>query len=147
MKTVIHRATAALMLVLLALVAVPLARAQQSAQATTDAADPALRPHGSNKWRIEFDERAKSDGTLMFRIWPSGADPVLVEVPVRDGMSENHIAQAVRDAIGARLGKGYHVETDDGEDVLVKSRHGTGDFGIDLVSNTVRDVDIDLERE
>lgn len=66
---------------------------------------------------------------------------------VLDGQSENHIAKSARDALGVALGKGFHVETDDGEDVLVKARHGTGDFGLQLISNTARDVDIKLRRE
>lgn len=147
MKIITLRAAAAALLVLLSLLVAPLVRAQQTPLPASDAADPAVRPHASNKWRIAFDERAKSDGTITLRVWPAAADPILIEVPIKDGVSENHIAQAVRDAIGTRLGKGYHVETDDGEDVLVKARHGTKDFGLDLVSNTVRDVDIKLRRE
>lgn len=147
MKIITLRAATALLLVLLSLLAVPLARAQTSPLPASDAADPAVRPHASNKWRIAFDERAKSDGTITFRVWPADGEPILIEVPIKDGVSENHIAAAVRDVIGTRLGKAYHVETDDGEDVLVKARHGTKDFGLDLVSNTVRDVDIKLHRE
>jgi len=147
MKIIALRAATALLLVLLSLLVVPWARAQQTPPPASDAADPAVRPHDSNRWRIAFDERAKSDGTITFRVWPAGSDPILIEVPIRDGLSENHIAAAVRDAIGTRLGSAYHVETDDGEDVLVKARHGTGNFGIDLLSTTVRDVDIKLRRE
>lgn len=147
MKIITLRALTAVMLILLSLLLVPLARAQQAPLPTTDAADLATRPLSSNKWRIAFDERAKSDGTITFRIWPAAAEPILIDIPIKDGVSENHIASAVRDAIGTRLGKAYHVETDDGEDVLVKARRGTGDFGLELLGNSVRDVDVHLHRE
>lgn len=125
-----------------------LAFAQAPAGApTTVAAAETERPRASNKWRIAFDERAKSDGTISFRVWPKDAPPLQVDVAVLDGQSENHIAKSARDALGVALGKGFHVETDDGEDVLVKARHGTGDFGLQLISNTARDVDIKLRRE
>lgn len=113
----------------------------------TVAAPETERPRASNKWRIVFDERAKSDGTISFRVWPKDAPPLQVDVAVLDGQSENHIAKSARDALGVALGKGFHVETDDGEDVLVKARHGTGDFALQLISNTARDVDIKLRRE
>jgi hypothetical protein len=114
-----------------------LAFAQAPAGApTTVAAAETERPRASNKWRMAFDERAKSDGTIRFRVWPKDAPPLQVDVAVLDGQSENHIAKSARDALG-----------DDGEDVLVKARHGTGDFGLELISNTARDVDIKLRRE
>ncbi|WP_421567116.1 hypothetical protein [Stenotrophomonas sp. PD6] len=105
------------------------------------------RPRHSNKWRIVFDERAKSDGTISFRIWPKDGAPQQVDVAVIDGQSENRIASSARDALRVALGKGFHVEVDDGEDVLVKARRGTGDFGLQLIGNTARDVDIKLRRE
>lgn len=104
-------------------------------------------PRPSNKWRISFDERAKSDGVISFRVWPGDAPPLQIDVPIVDNLSENKIAATVRDAIGTQLGSAYHVEVDDGEDVLVKARHGTKDFGIELIGNTVRDVDISMHRE
>ncbi len=41
----------------------------------------------------------------------------------------------------------YHVERDDGEDVLVKKRHGTPDFELEVTSNTVDGVHINKDRE
>ena len=138
---------------LLALAGLPLllpfttnAQAPTGAQAST-AVPGTERPRGSNKWRIVFDERAKSDGTITFRIWPKDGQPLQIDVPVVDGQSENHIASSARDALKVGLGKGFHVEVDDGEDVLVKARRGTGDFGLQLIGNTARDVDIKLRRE
>ncbi|WP_448142785.1 hypothetical protein [Stenotrophomonas bentonitica] len=140
----------ALVSIIVAVLAVLPQRASSQATVDTPAvagAAEAERPRASNKWRIVFDERAKSDGTISFRVWPKDAPPLQVDVAVLDGQSENHIAKSARDALGVALGKGFHVETDDGEDVLVKARHGTGDFGLQLISNTARDVDIKLRRE
>jgi len=143
-----YRVALSLLLAGAILVAAPLVRAQASPTATGAAAPAeAERPRPSNKWRIKFDERAKSDGTISFRIWPREGAPLQVDVPVVDGQSENRIASSARDALRVALGKGFHVEVDDGEDVLVKARHGTPDFGVQLVGNTARDVDIKLRRE
>lgn len=142
------RVVLSLLLSAIILIAAPLVRAQQAPPSSATAAPAdAERPRSSNKWRIVFDERAKSDGTIRFRVWPRGGTPVQVDVAVVDGESENHIAAAARAALRVALGKGYHVEIDDGEDVLVKARHGTGDFGLQLVASTVKDVDIKLRRE
>lgn len=146
----IHPCRAALSVLLAAtiLVAAPLVRAQTPPSAAGAVAPSATeRPRPSNKWRIKFDERAKSDGTVSFLIWPRDGVPLQVDVPVVEGQSENRIAASARDSLRVALGKGFHVEIDDGEDVLVKARHGTPDFGVQLLGNTARDVDITLRRE
>lgn len=109
---------------------------------------PDLRaPRVSNKWRILFDESSKSDGTILFRVWKDGVTPVDVPVTVRDNQGENAVARAARDALRSALGKGYKVETDDGEDVLLKKSGSTRNFIVALVSSTVKDVDISIGRE
>ncbi len=137
-----------LVLAAAALAAAPWVVARAKAQAgSTASAVEVERPRPSNKWRIVFDERAKSDGTINFLVWPREGSPLQVDVAVVKGQSENHIAAAARGAFGVALGKDYHVEVDDGEDVLVKARHGTGDFGLQLLGSTVRDIDVKLHRE
>jgi hypothetical protein len=79
----------------------------------------------SNKWRLEFSGGADSDGT-----------------------GENHVAKDVVKGLKAQLPEdGYHVERDDGEDVLIKKRHGAADFDVEVVSNTVKGVRIHPDRE
>ncbi|MCD9087077.1 hypothetical protein [Stenotrophomonas sp. SY1] len=133
----------------LVLATTPLVRAQDpiATGATGTTSSQAERPRASNKWRIAFDERAKSSGTISFRIWPANDAPFQVDVAVTEGESENRIASTTRNALRDQLGEGFHVEVDDGEDVLVKARHGTGDFGLELLSSTARDVDITIRRE
>jgi hypothetical protein len=105
-------------------------------------------PHGlSNKWRIEVSEGAKSDGIMLFRVSPKDQAAIDVRVHINDGLRENMVAKAIKNAFRKQLPKGYHVERDDGEDVLVKRSWGTPRFGLELVSSDVKAVRIDLEKE
>jgi hypothetical protein len=105
-------------------------------------------PRPENKWRIECSEGANSDGEIVFRVTPLGGQPIEVRAAIEDGTSENAVARRVRDAFRAALPKeSYSVETDDGEDVLLKKRYGAKDFSLELVSNGVKGVRLDVERE
>jgi hypothetical protein len=87
----------------------------------------------SNKWRIEVSEGANSDGEIVFRVEPMGGQPMEVRVAVKDGTRENAFARTIRDEMQAQLPKdGYHVEVDDGEDVLVKAKGGAANFDLNL---------------
>ena len=102
----------------------------------------------SNKWRIEVSEGANSDGEIVFRVEPVGGEAMEVRVAVKDGTRENAVAKTIRDAFEAQLPEeGYHVEVDDGEDVLVKAKRGAADFDLNLMDNTVKSVRINLDRE
>jgi hypothetical protein len=80
----------------------------------------------SNKWRVEFSEGADSDGVIMFRVTPIGGQSIDVSASIDDGTGENSVAGKVGDAFKAQLPDGaYHVEKDDGEDVLVKRAAST----------------------
>ena len=100
----------------------------------------------SNKWRIEFDDKAQTDGTITLSVTPASGTPVRAEAAIPAGTHENHIARLVRDSLKSALGGGYNVEVDDGEDVLVK-QDGVGNFDMKLVSSTVTGLEIELERE
>jgi hypothetical protein len=101
----------------------------------------------SNKWRIEVSEGANNDGTIVFRVTPKEGTPVDVTVQIKDGRSENGVAIDIRDTLKKSLdSKVYHVERDDGEDVLVKKRKGP-DFELKLVESTVKGTRIHIEKE
>jgi hypothetical protein len=105
-----------------------------------------VRPE--NKWRIECSEGANSDGAIVFRVTPKDGAPLDVRVAIENGTSENAIARRIRDEFRKTLPKDdYSVETDDGEDVLVKARFGKPTFSLELVGKDVAGVRIDLERE
>ncbi|MEN8213521.1 MAG: hypothetical protein ABFR19_04075 [Pseudomonadota bacterium] len=102
----------------------------------------------SNKWRIEVSEGANSSGDMLFRVSPKGQPATDVNVHITDNMRENVVAIAIMDAFRAQLpSDGYHVERDDGEDVLVKRRGSTPNFGLQLISSDVKSVRINLDKE
>lgn len=101
----------------------------------------------SNKWRIEVSGGANSDGSITLAVAPVGQDPVTVEIPLTNGKGENAVASLISKSLKAKLGKGFKVEVDDGEDVLVKQRGSTPDFEITLVNSTVKGVRLNLQHE
>jgi hypothetical protein len=102
----------------------------------------------SNKWRIEVNHDAGSAGEIVFKLSPVGGQPLEVRVSVAEGTKENHVAKAIRDAFVAQLpAEGFHVEVDDGEDVLVKKAHSAADFDMMVVSSTVGNVTLNLDKE
>jgi len=102
----------------------------------------------SNKWRIECSESAKSDGVIRFLVTPKDGEPIAVEVPIADGRSENGVARDLRDGFRATLDpKKFHIETDDGEDVLVKKKRGQPNFELKLVESTVKAVRLHVQKE
>jgi hypothetical protein len=102
----------------------------------------------SNKWRLQFNGGADSDGVITITVLPKGGEPITTEIAVKDGTGENAVAKTVVAGLKANLPKdGYHVERDDGEDVLIKKRRGAADFDISIDSNTVKGVRINPDRE
>lgn len=117
------------------------------ALATTAATAEDKAPVYSNKWRIEVDERAQSDGTIQFRLTPKEGTPTDVSVTIAKGRGENDIAKDIRDAMKTALdAKAFHVEVDDGEDVLVKKKKGP-DFALELVQTSVMATKLEIEKE
>lgn len=102
---------------------------------------------GSNKWRIKFNHSARSDGTIVLNISSKDEAPMTVTTQVPKGTSEDHVAKLVRDSLRAQLGEHYHIEIDDGEDVLVKKHFGQPDLDISLGSNTVQGVTVKFHKE
>jgi len=96
----------------------------------------------SNKWRLEVDGHASTAGTVQLSITPEGGTAQQVDVPVAKGVHENSVARLIRDALKAALGKGYHVEIDDGEDVLVKRRGSHPKLDIVIAGNSVQGIKV-----
>lgn len=108
---------------------------------------PVAHAEPSNKWRVEFDHSAHSDGSIILRVAPVGGTPIDVETKVPKGNTENQVAKAVRDSLQVALGKGFKVSIDDGEDVLIRKTGKTPNFDLTLVSSSVTGLEIELERE
>lgn len=101
----------------------------------------------SNKWRIEISGNARSNGVIVLRVVPVGGAATDVEILIPEDADENHVALLIRDGLFAALDKGYRVERDDGEDVLIKRRHRRPDFDLILVTNSVEGVSMRLQHE
>ncbi len=108
---------------------------------------PLAHAETSNKWRIELDHSAKSDGSIVLRVAPKEGAPIDAEAAIPKGKTENEVAHALRDSLKVALGKGYVVEVDDGEDVLIKTKGKTKPFELTLVNSSVTGLEIELERE
>ena len=102
----------------------------------------------SNKWRIQISEGAKSDGELRFLISPKDGTPLEVAVEIKDGRWENGIAKDIRDRLRQALdAKAFHVEVDDGEDVLVQKRGKAPRFELRLLESTVKATRIGIDKQ
>jgi hypothetical protein len=101
----------------------------------------------SNKWRVEFNHSSDNDGEIVFRVSPVGGTPIDVATKIPKGTGENHVAQLVKKSLNAKLGKGYHVEVDDFEAVLLQKQGDTPNFDLVIASNSVSGIAVDLKRE
>jgi len=127
----------------------PLPEAAVNADAPADAPLDRSKLRYSNKWRIVFDNRAKTNGTLVFRMTLQGsdADPVIVRIPIKKGTGENNAADAVKLALRKAFPKKFKVEGDDGESVLVKLNFVEGRSSLELLSNDVKNLKIKIRKE
>ena len=125
----------------------PAATTPAATEATEAPATPAAPLKLSNKWRIEVSEGANNTGTLLFRVTPDKGVATDVLVDVKKGRGENGVATDIKNTFKQALDpKVYHVETDDGEDVLVKKRKGP-DYEVKLVESTLKGTRIYLDKE
>ena len=116
-------------------------------EATAAPASPAAPLKLSNKWRIKVSEGANNTGTLLFRVTPDKGTATDIVVNIDKGRSENGVATDVKNTFKKALDpKVYHVETDDGEDVLVKKRKGPN-FEVKFVESTLKGTRINIDKE
>jgi hypothetical protein len=110
-------------------------------------ASPAAPLKLSNKWRIKVREGANNTGTLLFRVTPDKGTATDIVVNIDKGRSENGVATDIKNTLKKVLdAKVYHVETDDGEDVLVKKRKGPN-FEVKFVESTLKGTRIYIDKE
>ena len=104
-------------------------------------ADPA------HKWRVEFGGRAASDGIVVLRLNPINGKSIDVETRIPARSSEENVARAVADSLRYSLGERYHIETDDGEDVIIRSAGDGPKFDLVLERSSVSGLEVDIDRE
>ncbi len=98
-----------------------------------------------SKWRVEFDHWAETDGELVLRIAPLNGSPIDVSTRISKDTTENTAADLVSGALKAQLGKGYKVEVDDGEDVVIKKSGKTPKFEVSMVSSSVTGLNVKIK--
>lgn len=101
----------------------------------------------SNKWRIVVDGSTRSGGTVVLRVTPVGGTAQDIETQIPASTGENQVARILTASVKAALGKGYHVERDDWEAVLIKRRGKTPNFEVTLVSSSLEGTSFRLKRE
>ena len=101
----------------------------------------------SNKWRLQFSGAAESPGELVFEVTDSAGAAYRVRVAIEGNDGENRVSSKARRALDKQLPRGWRVERDDGEDVLVKRRFYHPRFHIRLASSSVDGVRIGFDRE
>jgi hypothetical protein len=102
----------------------------------------------SGNWRIKFDGRTDNEGVVVLRLAPieGGGDPVEVETKIPSGTSENNAAELVSGSLKAVLGeKNYRIGTDDGEDVVIRTRGKSKKFELTMVSTTLTGLSIKVK--
>lgn len=85
---------------------------------------------------------------MIFRFSFEDRPSIDVEVGVVEGARENKVASVIKDAFRTQLSRDdFHIEKDDGEDVLVKRWGDTPRFALVLITNNVKSVRIRLDKE
>lgn len=117
--------------------------------ADTPADTPAEKPAGkpSGKWKLEMDNSSASEGEIVLRFAPVNMTPVDVTTKFPKGVGENEAARILRDSLKAALGKGYKIQVDDGEEVLIRKNGKTPKFEITQVSSTVEGLIVKIKRD
>ena len=112
-----------------------------AAAASIAQADPAA------KWRIQFGDYTSNDGTIAFQITPEGGAAVDVETKISKGSGATTVARTVKDSLKAALGEGYKVETDDGQDVIVRANSKTPKFDLTFAGSTLAGLSVRFKKE
>lgn len=108
----------------------------------------AIDANDSNKWRLQVSGGAESDGVIVITVTTADSQSIVTEIGINKGTGENHVARRIVRGLESQLpGDRFHVERDDGEDVLIKRKLGEGAFDVNVNSNTVKGVRINRDRE
>jgi len=112
-----------------------------AAAASVAQADPAA------KWRIQFGEYSANDGTITFHVAPEGGTAVDIETKISKGSGATSVARKVNDSLKASLGDGYDIETDDGQDVIIRAVSKTPKFDLTLAGSTLAGTSVRFRKE
>jgi len=140
------RLAATVLSALMAFGVLAVAQAQSTAPAAPAAAQAKRPGDAGNAWRIKFDRSAKADGVLHFRLWPYNAEPIDINIPVKQGQTENAMARMTSDAFQAALDNNDFASDVKKDFAFVRAKHGNRRFALELLEHPAG-TDIDLYRE
>jgi hypothetical protein len=128
-------------------VGLPPAFAQDAPAAAAPAADESHRPGDiGQRWRIEYERSAQTDGEILLRLWPHNQPPIAVTIPVKQGDTGNGLARTTREILRDTLDKNKFFVEDGQRFVSIVAFNGERRFALELVSNSADGLGIDLER-
>jgi hypothetical protein len=125
----------------------PAAAPESAAAAAAAPAAPAEKLSYTDDYRITVNHDATGDGEIAFRLVTQKEGTTHdIKVAIKKDTSENNVARAIKDVFKAQLKKGYSVEGEDGESVIIEG-HGGKKYSLVLVSNTVPGVAVSIHHD
>ena len=105
-----------------------------------------------DEWKIGVSGNAVTAGSISFTLTfepdnnGSARDPITINIPVPANTSEEDIVSLLGDSFSSALGAdGFDVAVSWGEHVKVEAEGDLPEFAIALTSNTVQNVNIEIE--
>lgn len=142
-------AAAALLVSTTALAQTPAPEAQPAAapEAAAAPAAPAAKLSYTDDYRIAVNHDATSDGEILFRITTKKEGTTHdIKVAIKKGTGENDVARAIKAAFKAQLKKGYSIEGESGENVIIEGSGGK-EYSLVMVSNTVGGIAVSIHHD
>lgn len=151
----LHRILLVLPLALACAGAAPAAAQQPQAEAAPAAAPATLSvPAGERpgdfgqRWQVEFDNTAQSDGRIVFHLWQYDEQgPTEIVIPVKQGDTRQRIAVAARDIFRRALPNRDFNTNLMKNNIFVTAKLGERRFSMQTVESSAAGVDVDLYRE
>jgi hypothetical protein len=92
----------------------------------------------TEKWRVQFQGRATSDGEMHLRLTPQTGEPIVITVKIHNGRGEMFMAKDLLAALKGQIPiSRFKTEVVHGQEVLVKAARGEPVFTLEFVDSTV----------
>lgn len=128
------------------LAALPPAFAQDAPTAAASAVEADRPGDIGQRWRIEYERSAQTDGEIVLRLWPHNQPPIQVAIPVKQGDTANGLSRTTREILRDTLDKNKFAVEDGQRFVVIAAFNGERRFALELVSNSAEGLAVDLER-
>lgn len=126
---------------------VPAAEPAAAPEAAAAPAAPAKKLSYTDDYRIAVNHDATGDGEIAFRLVTEKEGTTHdIKVAIKKGTGENDVAKAIKAAFKAQLKKGYSVEGESGENVIIEG-HGGKRYSLVMVSNTVPGIAVSIHHD